>query len=166
VSAALLALGVLALLFWLSLRRRAAVLPGEEVVYRDAPDAPDAPVLVSRRHRLVGRPDYVTREGRGLVPVEVKSRALGPRGRPHDGERAQLLAYCLLAEEELGGPVAHGVLEYHDRRVSVPYGDRERAEVVALLAEMEATRDARRSHAQAARCRGCGFRTRCGEVLA
>jgi CRISPR-associated exonuclease Cas4 len=160
-SAVLLGLALLDFLAWLLLRGRATVLPGE-VVYRDTPDAP---TLVSRGHRLAGRPDYVTREKGGLVPVELKSRSLGPRGRPYDGERAQLLAYCLLAEEKLGGPVAYGVLEYRDRRVTVPFGERERREVAALLSEMEATHEAHRSHGQAGRCRRCGFRDRCGEAL-
>lgn len=66
-NAALLALAFLAFLAWLFLRGRAAVQPGE-VVYRDAEGAR---MLVSHRHRLAERPDNVTREGRGLVPVEV-----------------------------------------------------------------------------------------------
>ena len=160
-SAVLLALGVLALLAWLVLRRRAVALPGE-VVYRDGPGAE---TLVSRRHGVAGRPDYVTRERHGLVPVEVKSRSCGRRG-PHDGERAQVLVYCLLAEEGLGGPVSHGLLRYRDRSVVVPFGGRERREITALLAEMGATREAHRSHQQAGRCRSCGFRGRCDEGLA
>ena len=160
-SAVLLALGVIVLLVWLFLRRRVVVLPGE-VVYRDTDGAP---TLISHRYRLAGRPDYVTRESRGLVPVEVKSRNCGQRG-PYDGERAQVLAYCLLAEKELGGPVSHGLLQYRDRSVRVPFGDRERHEITALLAVMEATREAHRSHQQVGRCKSCGFRGRCGEALA
>lgn len=160
-SVVLLALGVFVLLVWLVVRRRVVVLPGE-VVYRDGPDAE---TLVSRRHRVAGRPDYVTREKRGLVPVEVKSRSCGQRG-PYDGERAQVLVYCLLAEEDLGGPVSHGLLQYRDRSIVVPFGDRERREITALLAEMEATREAHRSHEQAGRCKSCGFRGRCDEALA
>jgi hypothetical protein len=57
---------------------------------------------ISHQHRLAGRPDYLTREAGGLVPVEVKSRSCGKSG-PYRGERAQLLAYCLLAEQDLGG---------------------------------------------------------------
>jgi CRISPR-associated exonuclease Cas4 len=161
-SAILLVLGGFVLLAWLVLRRRITVLPGE-VIYRDEPDAP---TLVSQRYALRGRPDYVTPEKRGLVPVEVKSRALGDKGRPYDGERAQVLAYCLLAEEDLGGPVSHGLLQYRDRSIVVPFGDRERREIAALLAEMEATREAHRSHQQAGRCKKCGFRGQCNEALA
>lgn len=159
-GALFLTLAVLAFLAWLVLRKRAAVLPGE-VVYRDTDGAR---TLVSRRHRLAGRPDYITREKHGLVPVEVKSRACGPRG-PHPGERAQLLAYCVLAEEEFGGRVVRGVLQYRDRSVSVPFRDRERREIAALLAEMDAATDVHRSHRQAARCRSCGFRAKCDEAL-
>ena len=80
------------------------------------------------RYELAGRPDYVVRSARGLVPVEVKSRACGSRG-PYAGERAQLLAYCLLTEDALSGTVTSGVLEYRDRRISVPFGERERQEI-------------------------------------
>lgn len=160
-NVALFVLAGLALLLWLFLRGRTEALPGE-VVYRDGPGAE---TLVSHRHRLVGRPDYITRGKRGLVPVEVKSRACGPRG-PYPGERAQLLAYCLLAEEALGERVAAGELRYRNRVVAVPFGDRERREIAELLDAMDAARDAHRSHDQAARCRRCGFRDRCDEALA
>lgn len=90
-------------------------------------DGPGAETLVSNRHRLVGRPDYITRGKHGLVPVEVRSRACGARG-PYPGERAQLLAYCLLAEEALGERVAAGELRYRNRVVAVLFDDRERLE--------------------------------------
>lgn len=160
-SSLLFALATLALLLWWFLRRRAAVLPGE-VVWQDTPDAD---TLVAHRYRIAGRPDYVVREARGLVPVEVKSRACGTHG-PYASERAQLLTYCLLIEEALEGTVISGVLEYRDRRIVVPFGERERQEITALLAQMDAEGNAHRSHHQAARCRGCGFRAQCDEALA
>ncbi|MDO9712801.1 CRISPR-associated protein Cas4 [Paracraurococcus lichenis] len=159
-SGLLFGLAALALLAWWLLRRRAAVLPGG-VVYSDAPDAP---TLVSHRHRLAGRPDYVVRGARGPVPVEVKSRGCGRHG-PHAGERAQLLAYCLLVEAEFGEPVREGLLQYRDRAVQVPFGEAERRETAALLAAMVGRQERHRSHLQAARCRGCGTRAACGEAL-
>ena len=63
-SGILFALAALAFLLWLLLRSRAEALPGE-VAYRDAPDAG---TLVSHHYRLAGRPDYVTRGKRGLIP--------------------------------------------------------------------------------------------------
>lgn len=159
-TGALLALAAVFFLLWLFFRTRAAFVPGE-VAYRDARGQP---TLLSHRHRLAGRPDYVTRDGRGLVPFEVKSRVCGERG-PYPGERAQLLAYCLLAEEKLGGKVRAGVLRYRDRDVTVPFGDGERREIAALLREMHTSFDAHRSHQHAARCRTCGFRAGCDEAL-
>jgi CRISPR-associated exonuclease Cas4 len=161
-SLLLFALAAFALLIWWMLRRRATVLPGE-VVWRDTPDAD---TLVTHRYRIAGRPDYVVRGTRGLVPVEVKSRACGSHG-PYASERAQLLAYCLLIEEALGGAVTSGVLEYRDRQIVVPFGELERQEITALLAQMDDDEhDAHRSHQQVARCRRCGFRARCNEALA
>jgi hypothetical protein len=120
-SFTLLALGVLAILTWLVLRDRGAQMPGE-VVYSDTPETL---TLFSQRYRLAGRPDYVIRQSGGFVPVEVKSRQCGKFG-PYTGERAQLFAYCLLTEEELGGRVARGELRYANRTIIVPFGEPER----------------------------------------
>jgi CRISPR/Cas system-associated exonuclease Cas4 (RecB family) len=84
---------------------------------------PEAPTLYSRKYRLASRPDYVTREAGGFVPVEVKSRQCGKFG-PYPGERAQLLAYCVLTEEEFGSGVEHGELRYANRTIMVPFRDR------------------------------------------
>ena len=160
-SFTLLALGVLAILTWLVLRDRGAQMPGE-VVYSDTPETL---TLFSQRYRLAGRPDYVIRQSGGFVPVEVKSRQCGKFG-PYAGERAQLFAYCLLTEEELGGRVARGELRYANRTIIVPFGEPERGEIIDLLRDMRAAGHPHRSHDQAARCKRCGFRTRCDEALA
>ena len=159
-SVVLLVLGVLAILVWLALRDRGGQMPGE-VVYRDTPEAP---TLFSQKYRLAGRPDYVIRGSDGFVPVEVKSRQCGKFG-PYPGERAQLLAYCLLAEEEFGGRVVRGELRYANRKITVPFRAQEREEIIGLLREMRAVGHPHRSHEQAARCRSCGFRARCDEAL-
>jgi CRISPR-associated exonuclease Cas4 len=161
-SSVLMALAALALLIWWFLRDRAKVLPGEEVVYRDMPEAR---TLVSHRYRLKGRPDYVARQKRKLVPVEVKSRK-NTTGQSYPGERDQVLAYCLLVEGALGGTVSHGQLQYANGRVDVPFGPREREHIVALLEYMDDVQEPHRSHNQAARCRKCGFRDQCSEALA
>lgn len=159
-SFTLLALGVLAILTWLVLRDRGAQMPGE-VVYSDTPETL---TLFSQRYRLAGRPDYVIRELGGFVPVEVKSRQCGKFG-PYPGERAQLLAYCLLTEEELGGRVVRGELRYANRTITVPFQEREKEEIIGLLKEMRVVERPHRSHQQVGRCRSCGFRARCDEAL-
>jgi hypothetical protein len=79
-----------------------------------------AEYAVSHTYSLTGKPDYAIRTPEGLIPIEVKSRACGPRG-PYEGEVAQLVAYCLLVEDVLGEPVPYGVLQFADREVRVGF---------------------------------------------
>jgi CRISPR-associated exonuclease Cas4 len=159
------ALAFVALVIWLRLqlaRRREAV-----VIYSDTDTRHRGEVLVSHRYRLAGRPDYLTHTRSGLTPIELKSRSCGPKG-PYPGERAQLLAYCLLAEDAVGEPVQNGLLEYANRQFPIPYGPAERQEIIALLDKMRAAEtagDAQRSHHDPRRCRACGVRSTCGQAL-
>jgi hypothetical protein len=59
--------------------RKAEVLGiADEVVYSDADGVGD--LLTSDRHGLVGKPDYITRDGDELVPTERKSRDMTSAG--------------------------------------------------------------------------------------
>lgn len=109
IGVVLLLLAFAALLLWLNPRRRESALPLDEIVYEAAGKVRVDEPLVSHRYKLTGQPDYVVQTKRGPVPVEVKSRLFG-RG-PHDGEKAQLFAYCLLVEEWMGRPVHEGILQ-------------------------------------------------------
>src|SRR5512136_1315330 len=54
--------------------------------------------LFSNLHRLSGKPDYLVRSRRELIPVEVKS-SRAPANGPREGHVLQLAAYCLLVAE-------------------------------------------------------------------
>ena len=76
-SAAIL---VLAFLLRLHAQRRLAALDlAGEVVYRDGGAA--AEVLVSHQYGLIGKPDYIRREGEELIPVE-QNRASSRQSAP------------------------------------------------------------------------------------
>jgi CRISPR-associated exonuclease Cas4 len=155
--------GLVAIRF--GLRARTGV-PGGQVVYSDTAERLEQ-ALVSYRHRLAGKPDHVIRTRDGLVPVERKSRTWQGK-QPLAGDRAQVLAYCLLLEETTGESVHHGIVRYADRQFTVPWGASQRAEIISLLAVMQADRRApcvSRSHTRPARCRSCGVRASCGEAL-
>ena len=171
---------------WLAARRggRRAGLPEGRVIYSDTGAAAVgriAPIilnergerqekaLLSHRHRLAGRPDYLIETQEGVVPVEAKSTACPPGGVPYESHLMQLACYCLLVEETTGARVPFGVIRYRDRQLRVDYTDELRAALFALLAEMRRAREAddvHRSHDERARCAACSYRTLCDESLA
>ena len=55
-------------------KRLAAQGLAGEVIYSDYGAVDE--VLVSHRHGLTGKPDYIRREGEELIPVERKSRTI------------------------------------------------------------------------------------------
>jgi CRISPR-associated exonuclease Cas4 len=170
-GALLLLAAAIAFAGWLFFRRGSGFGPTTfgTVVYDDAGRTRPEKVLVSDRHGLRGKPDYIARGPDGHFPVEVKSRSCGRSG-PHDGEKAQLFAYCLLLEDATGGAVRSGVIEYGNCHHRVPFGDTERNWILGILAEMRAAgcaRDVARNHRHARRCAACGFRNggTCGQAL-
>jgi CRISPR-associated exonuclease Cas4 len=156
---------------WLLVRsratRHASGLPVGRVAYADtgAWDRCERP-LFSRQYRLTGRPDYVVRLRSGIVPVEVKS-GRAP-GQPYPGHILQLAAYCLLLEELDGQVPPYGILKYDDQTFEVDNTPELRARLLGILDDIRRglqTREVDRSHDEAARCRGCGHRDRCGQQL-
>ena len=149
-------------------QRKTAGLPPGAIIYTDAGDwRRNERPLFSDRYRLAGKPDYLVRQGREIIPVEVKSTSL--RGRePYDSHKMQLAAYCLLVEDALGVRPGHGVLKYADIAIRVDYTDDLRRGVLSILDEMRRAlhaRDIPRSHDDPRRCRACGYRDVCDEAL-
>jgi CRISPR-associated exonuclease Cas4 len=168
VGLALLIVGIAAIV--LSRRaRHEAGLPAGQVIYSDTSrwQRAERP-LFSRRHQLAGKPDYVVREGRAIIPVEVKS-SRAPATGPRPGHVLQLAAYCLLIEETERTRPTFGLIQYADQTFRV---DNTPELARALLSTLNAMRrdmgrgESRRSHHDPARCRRCGVRAACDERLA
>lgn len=123
------------------------------------------PTLVSARYRLRGRPDELRRASDGrLIPVEIKS-ALTPRGGPQASHRAQLLAYCLLVEEQTHLPPPYGILCYGDgREFRITWDAAARAEVLAGLARLGGLYMGE-ADPSPVKCLRCGFRSLCPSAL-
>ena len=171
-------IGFLAILFiiiglialtWGRAAQTASGLPGGAVIYSDARAwGPVEKPLFSSAYRLVGKPDYLVKEGRAVVPVEVKASD-APSGGPRDGHVLQLAAYCLLVEETTGRRPAYGIIKYADKAFSIENSDALRSTLLDLLDEMRqavSVDGARRSHSDARRCVNCGYRYACDERLA
>lgn len=143
---------------------------GARVVYADtgAWEKIEQP-LFSRRYSLAGKPDYIVEQNGAIVPVEVKPnrRASAPR----ESDVMQLAAYGLLIEETLGKDrtaPAYGLLKYRDAVFQVDFTDELRAHLLDLIEQMRDDLDARDvppSHDEPARCRACGYREECGQVV-
>jgi CRISPR-associated exonuclease Cas4 len=148
-------------------RRQAAGLPTGRVVYADTGAwARCETPLFAARYRLTGRPDYLVRVGRDLIPVEVKPNRSATS--PYPSDVLQLGAYCLLVEEVYHQPPPHGILKYRDRTFEIDYTPHLRQQVLDTLAGIRHDRtagDAGRSHEEPARCAGCGVRAACDRRL-
>lgn len=144
------------------LRKRFGI-PEGQVVYSDL-DRP-AHSLFSSRHGIAGKPDYIVRDGRQMIPVEVKS---SQARQPHRSHMLKLAAYCLLVEENYHTRVPYGILVYQGRQHQVHFDDSLRRDLHQHLEGMRARlRDgsARRNHEQKGRCAHCRFREVCGQAL-
>jgi len=157
----------LALLWLARWGRERAGLPAGRVIYMDMGGRGRQRVaLVSRRHGLSGRPDYLVENRNHVVPVEIKTGLAPPQ--PHEGHILQLAAYCLLAEETYGYRPTHGIIRYADRSFVVDYTPALEARLLKTLELMRAdllASDVARSHKQPSRCRGCGYRDICDQAL-
>jgi CRISPR-associated exonuclease Cas4 len=157
----------LALFYFARRKRRAAGMPGGRVIYTDTGgwEKVEKP-LYDPLTELSGRPDYLVRQGKTVIPVEVKSGRTP--ASPYDSHIYQLAAYCLLVEREFGQRPPYGIIHYQNRSFSVDYTeDLERA-LLDLLTEMrqdDSRRNVPRSHQVAGRCRGCGYAYFCDQAL-
>ncbi|HKJ26262.1 MAG TPA: CRISPR-associated protein Cas4 [Anaerolineales bacterium] len=165
---ALLLLVLAVVMFMISGRtRRSAGLPGGRVVYSDMGlwEEVEKP-LYDPVTQVTGRPDYLVRQGKEVIPVEVKSGRTPEN--PYDSHIYQLAAYCMLVEREFGVRPSHGIIHYNKRTFEVTYTRELETALIDLLTEIrqcDQKRNVHRSHEHAARCAGCGFAYVCDEAL-
>ncbi len=163
IFALLLVLACALLLLALYLRHRSG-LPAGAVTYGDADGA--GQVLRSERYGLVGKPDYLVRRGRHLIPVEVKPGRTA--AQPYRSDILQLAAYGLLVEETYGVAPPYGVIRYQSASHNVPFTPELRRDLLDTLAAMRAgieADDVSPNHHSPARCAACGYQDACGQEL-
>jgi CRISPR-associated exonuclease Cas4 len=150
-----------------SQQRRQAGIPAGRVIYSDASQwgKVEKP-LFDPDMRLTGKPDYLVRQGRQVIPVEVKS-GRAPQV-PYDSHISQLAAYCLLVEREYGIRPTHGILHYSDRTFAIDFTAAVEVSIRETIREMQGrTSQSRvaRSHQDGKRCLHCGYRSICDQAL-
>ena len=144
-------------------------VPNGNVLYSDTGAwHPQEQPLYDRHLRLAGRPDYLIEEADGMIiPVELKS-SRAPAA-PHEGHVLQLAAYCALVAATYRIRPEYGILQYADQAFAVDYTPELEEDLLFLLDEMDADREAgelSRDHDERRRCAGCGFRNHCSQRLA
>ena len=165
-----LLLFILAVVFFLrgSQKQQQQGLPAGRVVYDDSSrkGGEEVQPIYSPRLGLTGKPDYIVRHHHKPIPVEVKSRR-APR-QPYDSHIFQLAAYCLLVEEKYGQRPEYGIIRYSDRSYQIDFTLELENQLLVILGEMcqhNKTHAPHRSHEDANRCAGCGYREICQERL-
>jgi len=104
-------------------------LPG----HRPAPQCRTSPGVFELRLDREAR--LLVEAANGLIPVELKSRNC-PRSGPHEGEVAQVTAYCVLVEDALGATPPFGIIQYADLSWPIRYTLKDRKRLLHILDEM------------------------------
>lgn len=167
ILALLLAVLAVVLFFLASSERRKAGIPSGKVIYIDASQMGKVEKpLYDPGLRLAGKPDYLVKQGKKVIPVEVKSRRSPPT--PYDSHIFQLGAYCLLVEHEYGYRPSHGILHYSNKSFSIEFTREFEQTLKSTIHEIQTSESKiplDRSHQDARRCQNCGYRTSCDQAL-
>lgn len=164
---------VAVLLLWFSNRQQRTLgLPAGKVVYSDTSQwlAVEKP-LYAASLGLTGKPDYLIQQNKFTIPVEVKTCRQIPKS-PYDSHIYQLAAYCVLVDQVYGKRPPEGIIHYtsgsETRNFTIPFTHQLETNVLTVIDEIQNValrQEIDRSHQQAARCRGCGYRNTCDQVL-
>ena len=155
------------LFFLASRQRRQTGIPGGRVIYIDTSQwgKVERP-LYDPELRLSGKPDYLVRQGKQIIPIEFKSRQAP--SVPYDSHIYQLAAYCLLVEREYGARPTHGIIHYNNKSFAIDFTANLEDSILSTIQEMQArtTRSqVDRSHQDGKRCQHCGYRSICDQSL-
>lgn len=116
--------------------------------------------------RLTGKPDYLVKQGKQVIPIEIKSRS-SPQA-PYDSHLYQLAAYCLLVQHEYGYRPSYGIIHYRNQTFAIDFTPTLEETIKATIREMQdKTVDSQldRSHHNPRNCQNCGYRSMCDQSL-
>lgn len=125
-------MGVLLLGFWYLQTKDLGILKNK-YFYADSSKTP-APILFSKTLNLSGKPDYLIKQKGMIFPVEVKTGRT-PK-EPYDNHVMQLMAYCLLVEENYGQRPFGGFLKYPEKEFKIAYTDQAKENIKEVVGEM------------------------------
>ena len=136
----------------------------EIITYVD--DLDNAPLLVSERFCLRGRPDYIIFQDRENIPVEEKTGKT-PKG-PYFSHIMQMAAYIVLVNDNMGN-CHRGRIKYKTTDFEIVLDSKTRKtffEIRDRIDDCERTGEVHRNHNREGKCRGCSRKEDCPESLA
>lgn len=116
-SVSLFVIGLFLLVFLIKRQKGLGILQKNRI-YADSTMQPGF-ILQSTTIPLRGKPDYVIEDGDSLIPVEVKTGKT-PR-EPYLNHTMQVMAYCLLVEEQYSVLPKGGIIKYPGAEFKVGY---------------------------------------------
>jgi CRISPR-associated exonuclease Cas4 len=104
-----------------------------ERIYSDSEASPGE-VLYSQVLPLVGKPDYIIKEGAAYIPIEVKTGKTP--SEPYTSHTMQLMAYCFLIEENYNVTPPGGYIKYPDKEFRIAYTEEAKKSLKYLVKEI------------------------------
>jgi CRISPR-associated exonuclease Cas4 len=121
----------------------------------------------SKKYRITGKPDYIVKQNKYFIPVELKT---GNHNEPQKNHIFQVAAYCQLLEENYGGFVPYGILVYNNtEQYKIPFDPRIRFELASTIKKMRQSMKSGKimmNHSDFRRCKACSMRGYCSNKIA
>lgn len=121
------------ILWFLRVKEKGFGILGGKRVYSDSDRKPGI-VLYSSTINLVGKPDFIVKDGDNYIPVEVKTGRTP--SEPYQNHVMQLMAYCLLVEENYDQAPIGGFLKYPEKEFKILYTPEAKEAVISLAQEI------------------------------
>jgi CRISPR-associated exonuclease Cas4 len=123
-------------------------------------------VLCDESIGLAGKPDYIIKQKKMVLPVEVKSSKF--KNNPYASHIYQLAAYCRLIDKNYNIRPKFGVLQYTNQTVHIEYTKNLENRLLTLINKMQNQAkqlQLDRSHRSRNRCNNCGYSSFCDQRL-
>ena len=124
--------GMMLIFIFYFLEKKLGSLTGK-IIYQDTTVLPGK-TLRAKTLPLIGKPDYILKENGEYLPLEFKSGKT-PQF-PQASHKAQLMAYCLLIEENYHQRPSAGILKYPLKEFRIKYTLQEEALTRQLVNEI------------------------------
>jgi len=120
----------------------------------------------SKKYKITGKPDYIVKQNKYFIPVELKT---GNHNEPQKNHIFQIAAYCHLLEENYGRFVPYGILVYNNTvQYKIPFNPSIRFELESTIKKMRYSMKTGKvimNHSDFRRCKACSMRDYCNNKI-